>query len=448
MGQEQALPKLEEDHYATHLADVNDSDNAVISTQDIVNSNGVLLCKKGMRISRKIADRLTGHQLNTSLEDSVKLSNSITNANLYGRILELLDRYPDLKQIHESANFSQECKNLFIHRKIHPILIQKLTVIQERLPEHLDKGIFCAWLAGLMAREMDMNMDDLHAAFLAGLTHDLGFIHISPDILNKKGALDAKEWRAIQSHVVVGKMVLEKLPDTPPGTARAILEHHERCDGSGYPQGRNDQHLAIMGQLIGIVDSIYSIRVHQFENKKRNLMDLEPWLHMNDNTHFFTVYQTLYGILKKSGLSHSVDHNTDISQMARTLQARGNALRQAVDLIQEQNVLGLLEGSTDSLVSQSLYKVINHLLEMTTRSGLVKEELFSWLNNIEKHPDQEALGELNQIELMLNELQWQLQNTCKVCSAFIEQDKGNSTRSRSIEEISGKIRGYLDQLQA
>ena len=445
MSEATSPAELPEDHYAEHLAEVNENQE-VLSSEDIVNDNGVLLCKKGMRINRNTAERLIHHKLSKPLEESVQLSQSLSNPKLFTRLLGQLEKYPDLQQISEQLQFNKESKDIFLMTRMNPLITQKLTVISDRLPEQLDKAVVTAWLAYCLAREMGKNKEFQQAAFLAGMLHDIGFIHISPSILHKQEALNAEEWRAIQSHVVIGKIVLQKIRDIPAITSRAVLEHHERCDGSGYPTGKAEESLSVLGQIIGLTDSIYSIRINQLEKRGRNLYDLAPYLQMNAHTHFYDVYKAAHAILKKSGLKSTIDPGLDIPETVKSLVKRGQALRETVGVMEENNILDLLE-SIASPKGQALHKITRLVLKMTNQSGLLREELYTWLTGLDNKPDMKALQELHDMDLMLNELQWQLNSACRACNAYFDEIQAPSASDKVLQDIAKKMTQCLDQLR-
>jgi len=409
-----------QDHYAEHLAEVNETQD-VISSTDIVNKDGVLLCKKGMQINQKTAARLLQHKLTEPIENSVKLSSSIDNAFLYNKLLSIQKQYPDFLTIHEQLNFANICKDQFVSTLLQPIVIQKLTVMNEQISEQINKAVFSAWFSMLIAAEMGMDKHSQKDAFLAGLLHDIGFIHLSPSILNKKEALQPEEWRAIQSHVVIGKMMLEKYNEIPPCVADAVMEHHERCDGSGYPVNKNEDHLGKLGQIVGIVDSIYAIRTQQFTKHDRTMFDLMPYLQMNSNTYFYDVYKAVSNILKRTGLKMTQPKSADIKTMADTLILRSSALSTAIDCMETNGVLDLASELSGNK-GQALFKQSRQVIKMTAQSGLVKNELQTWLKDLTKDPDTSALAELNEIDLMLNELHWQLNSAYRSCDSSLTQD--------------------------
>ncbi len=414
------LEAPEQDFYAAHLAQLNETRD-VVSTDDIVNERGMLLCRRGTRIDHALAERLVRHKLHRPLEEQVLVQGGLEGKALHTRIKSLLARYPDLAQLHEAQDFEHNCRNMLLARQLHPNLEQKLTVMSERMPAELEKGLFCAWLSSLIMRRLGFDTETVYMAFLAGLVHDIGLMHINPAILSKKGDFSGPQWRAIQSHVVVGKIVLESTPGIQPRMARAVLEHHERCDGSGYPVGKTDEQLDVLGQVVGMADSIQSIRVHQFERRGRNLMDLLPYLHMNSDTHFYDVYKAVTSLLHESGLkAPNMDAGTDTLALAHNLRIRGSALCTCANQLTEANLRQIAERWRGRKRGTSLFKIINHVTTMINESGLLDPRLLQWLDRLAESPNADALVELNELELMQNEFQWQLRNARRVIKGVVD----------------------------
>jgi putative nucleotidyltransferase with HDIG domain len=88
-----------------------------------------------------------------------------------------------------------------------------------------------------------------------GLLHDIGKNRVPKAILDKPTTLDPAEWQEMRGHVKSGYEMVVRALGYPPSYAHMIAEHHERCDGSGYPAGRPGTAIAIDSQLVGIVDA-------------------------------------------------------------------------------------------------------------------------------------------------------------------------------------------------
>ncbi|MBU4448504.1 MAG: HD domain-containing protein [Proteobacteria bacterium] len=110
-----------------------------------------------------------------------------------------------------------------------------------------------AQLAVAIAREMDFSLNRLEGIRVAGLLHDIGKIAIPIEILNKPGELNHLEGEFIKSHCQAGFDLLKNI-DFPWPVLQAILQHHERLDGSGYPAGLTDQDIILEARILGVAD--------------------------------------------------------------------------------------------------------------------------------------------------------------------------------------------------
>lgn len=108
-------------------------------------------------------------------------------------------------------------------------------------------------LAVKAARDLGLSPEDVEQIALAGDLHDLGKQGIPSQILSKPGALSASEFRLIQDHVQIGVDLLESV-GFDPVVVRYVAEHHERLDGSGYPNGLKGEQISLGGQIIGVAD--------------------------------------------------------------------------------------------------------------------------------------------------------------------------------------------------
>jgi hypothetical protein len=430
------------DHYATRLAGVNEN-HAVVTTDDIVNANGVVLVRKGARIDASVAERILRHKLIKPLDQQVAVADGLDGGRLAQRFITLNEKYPDLGHLHSQLGSAQLCQILAKDGHYHALLWQKLTVLEHEMPAEFEKGLFCAGIAAVLARELKLNRQDIEAAFLAGLMHDVGLLHVSPDILNKTSALTSAEWRAIQSHVVTGRLLLDNLPGVPAAASRAVLEHHERCDGTGYPVGNGEDRLCLLGQVVAIADSVQAIRVRQFEKLGRNLYDMLPYLNLNAYTYFYAVFQAMVSILKRSGLAATIaDPYGGVAAMAQRLHKRGQLLQEAVGHLQAM-VEKLEAVPNRGGRGQHLLRSARHVQTMMVSSGLVRDELLGWLRALEAMPDSAALAELNEIDLMQNELRWQVRNLLRAFGEFYDLECADD-RCGALAALAERLQSCLD----
>jgi putative nucleotidyltransferase with HDIG domain len=109
-------------------------------------------------------------------------------------------------------------------------------------------------LCEFIARHMHLDETEINKIKIAGLMHDIGKIGINDQILNKSGKLTLDEWNDVRSHSEVGYRILSSANEFSE-IAEYILSHHERWDGTGYPQGLKGEEIHVYARIIAVADS-------------------------------------------------------------------------------------------------------------------------------------------------------------------------------------------------
>jgi HD-GYP domain-containing protein (c-di-GMP phosphodiesterase class II) len=428
-------------HYTTHLSEVNNTQE-VIATEDIVNQQGMTLVKKGSRINKTVAQRILQHKLLKPIETQVKLENTLTEQDLLKQFSQLFEKYADIATINAAHKFGPVFSEVIRDVTINEILYQKLTVLSERLPDVFEKALFCAWLCALIAREMPMQRKDIHNAFIAGLFHDIGLLHIDPLTLEKKGVLTPQEWRAIQSHVVIGYLIFKESDVANLEVAQAIIEHHECCDGTGYPQAKSAEQLCPLGQVLGLADSLQAIRINRFKSSGRNLRDALPLLHMNSNKHFIEIYKTMCLIILNSNLPVYADNPyPDFPALISTLCERVQKLDEAILVLMLIRYLTETDRVTENYKKYA--RIIDPVIFMIKSSGIVRTELMEWLSTLSSAEDSMTMRDLNEYDLMQTELLWQLRNLLRNINAYILEAKLQASLLEHLQKLADYLQNAL-----
>lgn len=106
-----------------------------------------------------------------------------------------------------------------------------------------------------------LDEQELPLLFISGLFHDIGILHIDPEIFNHQGLLSEEQRRSIYSHPIISSLIIEPFTRDS-DIARAIIQHHEHCDGTGYPKGLYKAQLGIKGQLLAVAELAISLQDH------------------------------------------------------------------------------------------------------------------------------------------------------------------------------------------
>ncbi|AMW31897.1 HDIG domain-containing protein [Fervidobacterium changbaicum] len=105
-----------------------------------------------------------------------------------------------------------------------------------------------------IGRRMGLNQQELEKLEFSAILHDVGKIGIPDSILLKPGKLTDEEYRIIKNHTVYGAEILSQVKYVDQAILSGALEHHERLDGSGYPNGKKGEEISLFGRIIGIAD--------------------------------------------------------------------------------------------------------------------------------------------------------------------------------------------------
>ncbi len=131
-----------------------------------------------------------------------------------------------------------------------------------------------AELATAIAQEMGLPEEQINGIHLAGIIHDLGKIHVPAEILSKPGKLTDIEYMLIKQHPQDGYDILKNVKFPWP-IADIILQHHERMDGSGYPQGLKGDAILLEARIMAVADVVEAMSSHR---PYRAALGIEPAL--------------------------------------------------------------------------------------------------------------------------------------------------------------------------
>lgn len=141
------------------------------------------------------------------------------------------------------------------------ILIQVMEDVIEDLHGHVHR---VSDLAVNMGSRLGLDADDLERLALAGVLHDVGKIHMDPAILGKPGPLVPEEQELMRRHPELGFAMTRDRLDAK--VSEAILYHHERYDGQGYPFGLKGEEIPILSRIVLVADAfdaMTSVRAYQ-----------------------------------------------------------------------------------------------------------------------------------------------------------------------------------------
>lgn len=427
------------DCYMEHLAAVNKT-MPVVAVEGIYNEFGVLLVPKNANIERRVLDFLIGHKMQKNLDSSIGIKGCLTNESLLRQFDEFLSKYEDLTQIHKANNFDVTLKHLCTVQQIPRILLQKLTILREQLPNIFEQTLFSSWLGSMIAIEMELSPNQVQNVFNTGLFHDLGLLHIAPEIVNKEGSYSDDEWHAVEHHMIISKAIVGEVNACDEEVIRGIMEHHERCDGTGYPNELLKNKLSYCGQIIGLTDILFHIRTRQFSRLGRNMADIVPYLQINSNTFTFESYQAIHNIIYRSnlGVTDLINREDFPILPKRLIEQRIKLKKLYKDLILFNEKLSSCGHGKHG---RSFINSSNHIFRTFNRSGLSSQEIIQWLQRLTEEDFEGAHLELQEIDAMQYELLWMIKRASRLLPGLV------SDELTSPEQDSSQITKMVEQLQ-
>ena len=111
-----------------------------------------------------------------------------------------------------------------------------------------------ARISVMIGERLGLSEKELEELEISATLHDVGKIGISDSILLKPGKLTKEEYEIIKSHTIIGADILSNLKHVTKNMILGALEHHERCDGNGYPYGKKNGEISLFGRIIAVAD--------------------------------------------------------------------------------------------------------------------------------------------------------------------------------------------------
>ena len=228
----------------------------VVTSRAIFNHHGIKLLEGGVQVDAGLYDRLLSHRLSAPLDESLDSEPSVTGAGLRQAGEAAMARWPFFALLGPAGRVRdmllQSIEAIPLPR---PVALH-LTLARETRPALFEHSILMALLCGHLVREGGAPIHDITVAASAGLLHDLGMLHIAAEMLESGNRLSGDERRPLYAHPLTGSMLIARFHEYPSQLGRAILEHHERLDGSGYPRGLAGEAISPLGRLLSLCEVV------------------------------------------------------------------------------------------------------------------------------------------------------------------------------------------------
>ncbi|MBI5192470.1 MAG: diguanylate cyclase [Nitrospirae bacterium] len=132
------------------------------------------------------------------------------------------------------------------------------SAVEAKIPFHRGQLNSMSNVTAQLAEYMYLNEEDTRDLKIATMLHDVGIFNIPFQVLQKPGSLTGDEWKLVKSHPEIGVNLLNQILKIS-NVLPAILHHHERFDGTGYPSGLKGEEIPLLARIITVVDSYFAM---------------------------------------------------------------------------------------------------------------------------------------------------------------------------------------------
>jgi len=200
-------------------------------------------------------------------------------------VKQYIDRTISMVNELRGKNKLLESSSNVISQLNEDLLIALAEVIDLRDPFTLGHSKYVTRYAVLIAKKLGLPSESIDIIRNAGLLHDIGKIGIPDAILMKPFPLTKKEYLTIQRHTTLGSDILEKAHSLK-HLAHIVRHHHERFDGTGYPDRLKGQNIPIEARIIAIADAVEAMASDRPYRKALSFKRIEQELNRNSGTQF------------------------------------------------------------------------------------------------------------------------------------------------------------------
>ena len=151
-------------------------------------------------------------------------------------------------------------------------------------------------MAKRLGKTMRLSDSDVGKLELLAVLHDIGKVAVPHNVLYKKGSLTEEETKIMQGHTEIGSRIAQSSPELR-AIADCILSHHERWDGTGYPNGLAGHEIPLLARIIAAVDAhdvmVHDRRYHAAVEEREAIAELQKCAGTQFDPEIITVFTQL-----------------------------------------------------------------------------------------------------------------------------------------------------------
>lgn len=422
--------------YAERLLSCRSLKPLIIS--DIYNRSDTLLCEKGGDFDVDALSSLQNQHLKIPFDLCVKISSSLSGAELELDIQQSIHNHPFLSALVERYSLlpfiATQCDQL----SQHPLLQQKLTVMKTTEAFLYRRTLFTALLGVMMIKEMRLPAVECENIFFAALYHDIGLLHIDPNLLEDRRSLGAADLLQLHAHVRIAQalMVLEGVADVT--VIDAVIEHQERCDGTGYPNGKLESEMGFLGQILGLADGAVAIYLKRMQPQGRGWHEVAGVIALSRQAYLYRAVDILQSLVRQSELPlTNVVSGADTFGFSTRVLTECAFLQKWFEVLRFHLMgLGFIHGDRHlhALQNSVLHIAIAYKQVLHCDTSLIDHE----------SNGSEIEGNIEDLYLMAQELAYHVRRLSQMLQSYLAENRtSDPTLRKALDRCLSQIEEYL-----
>ena len=242
-------------HYLRALTDMADR-RAVVTQDAIYTDNGIKLVEKGARIDSRLYDRLVQHKLREPIDRHLTVENAVDVPALIAAGQDLAEQGVLPQMLAQALGSAGKLLAPLRSVSLPDPVAFKLTVMRDQRPGLFEHSLQMMMVAVFLGLKSGLSERDCVPLAAAALLHDAGVLHMDPSWMDPLNKVTGVQRKHLVAHPITSMLMLKDAGVYPRSVEIAVLEHHERMDGSGYPRGLPGAEISPMGRILLLAEVV------------------------------------------------------------------------------------------------------------------------------------------------------------------------------------------------
>lgn len=252
-----------------------DAKEGMIVAQTIYGVNGEVLVARGMQLKERAIEKLNSYlwkyiYINDAFSEGVEVKCTISMEVRNRAIQHIKALYLTIQSVHIENGAVPESYAKVLHNQMQSCLGSIDQILDDIITENISlvdlfdvkllenykyaHSVNVCIISLVLGKALSMNAYDLYKLGVGAFFHDMGQMFIPSDVLSKEDTFTEKDMLTMQEHPVLGHRYAKDQFNLPTMSYLAILQHHERFDGTGYPHRKVGNDISLFGRIVAVAD--------------------------------------------------------------------------------------------------------------------------------------------------------------------------------------------------